>query len=221
MKLGRYLFNPQYRTFLKWQATRGDETLRYDYNIARTDVIFDVGAFKGEFSKKIIDRFPCIIHAFEPIDVFADEARVMLKGHPDVQVHQFGLSSAHATAEISIAGLGSSRNMKSSVSVVAEFYDVVDVMCRLAPSGVTLMKINIEGDEYALLDRIIDSGNIECIRYLQVQFHLFKLLDRIRYRRLAKKLEQSHVLVWRFPFIWESWEEKNHFLSRQACSTND
>ena len=208
MKLGRFLFDPQYRALLKWQSANGDETLRYDYDLNPHDIVFDIGAFKGEFAAKIARKYGCVVHAFEPIEQFAEEATASVQGLNNVYVHKFGLSSARSLSEISLEGLASSRNKVGRNNLIAKFENIAEIMPKLAPRGVALMKINIEGDEYLLVDHMINCNLIHQIDQLQIQFHIFKFSDRFRYNAVRTKMQKTHLLVWRFPYIWESWKRK-------------
>jgi hypothetical protein len=67
------------------------------------------------------------------------------------------------------------------------------------------MKINIEGGEFDLLPAAIDSGLIERIKFIQVQFHQF-IPNAIENRlQIHKALEKSHRQMWCYDFVWESW----------------
>jgi hypothetical protein len=72
-----------------------------------------------------------------------------------------------------------------------------------------LVKLNIEGGEYALLERLIATEHIKRIRDLQVQFHLNVPNARRRYRSIARALRKTHRLAWRYPFVWESWTRRD------------
>jgi hypothetical protein len=67
------------------------------------------------------------------------------------------------------------------------------------------MKINIEGAEYCVLESLID--NIEKIGGILVQFHKIDFYQQ-RYDDIAEELSKTHNLKWRFPFVWEYWEQK-------------
>jgi len=74
---------------------------------------------------------------------------------------------------------------------------------------IDLVKMNIEGSEYELLDEIIDSGCIGKIKHLQIQFHNF-VEDAPRKRKeIRNKLKMTHVNKFNYPFIWERWDIKN------------
>ena len=69
-----------------------------------------------------------------------------------------------------------------------------------------LVKLNIEGGEYGLLEHLIETGAIRKMCHLQVQFHLHVPGAKERYRRIARQLRRTHKLQWRYPFVWESWK---------------
>jgi hypothetical protein len=74
---------------------------------------------------------------------------------------------------------------------------------------IDLMKINIEGGEYKLLDRMIETGlHLRCKR-IRVQFHEWMPESHARYQRIRAGLSRSHDLEWYYSFVWESWVRKD------------
>jgi hypothetical protein len=72
---------------------------------------------------------------------------------------------------------------------------------------IALLKCNIEGGEYELLNYIIDNGLINRIDNIQVQFHYIEGQDCEKmYEELATKLSKTHSLTWRTAFVWENWK---------------
>lgn len=71
-----------------------------------------------------------------------------------------------------------------------------------------LIKLNIEGGEYAVLKKLIDSGLICKFKHIQVQFHLNVPNARKKYKELVKQLRHTHTRQWCYPFVWESWQRK-------------
>jgi hypothetical protein len=81
----------------------------------------------------------------------------------------------------------------------------------LAETGlpkVDLLKINIEGGEFPLLEHLIASGLINKVIHLQIQFHDFFPDATARRERIRLLLTRTHVEQWNFPFIWESWKRR-------------
>ena len=71
---------------------------------------------------------------------------------------------------------------------------------------VALMKINIEGSEYPLLEHIIDTGLIKHVREFQIQFHDFVPDARARMQEIQRRLMATHRPTWQYRYIWENWK---------------
>jgi hypothetical protein len=71
---------------------------------------------------------------------------------------------------------------------------------------IDLIKINIEGGEYALLQRMIGKNIIRICDNIQVQFHnCFPDAANMR-RDIRNVLKETHVLTYDYTFVWENWE---------------
>jgi hypothetical protein len=70
---------------------------------------------------------------------------------------------------------------------------------------VDLMKVNIEGAEFDLLDHMLEKGCMPMIGNLQVQFHRFVPNAPSRRRTLRSSLKLTHELTYEFYFVWENW----------------
>jgi hypothetical protein len=85
-----------------------------------------------------------------------------------------------------------------------ECFDVNTLLSRF--DEIALLKLNVEGAEYELLNHIIDAKLHRRIRNLQVQFHQIEdePFEEL-YGAIASKLSETHTLTWRYPFVWENW----------------
>ena len=54
----------------KWKKDSGDETMRLNYDLNEKSVVFDIGGYKGNWSRKIYGKYKCEIHIFEPVASF-------------------------------------------------------------------------------------------------------------------------------------------------------
>ena len=77
-----------------------------------------------------------------------------------------------------------------------------------AGDGVDLMKINIEGSEFPLLERMIDCDLLGEVRCFLIQFHEWHPGAYRRRRRIQRALAKTHTKVWDYPFIWEKWQRR-------------
>ena len=73
---------------------------------------------------------------------------------------------------------------------------------------VDLMKINIEGGEYDVLERMIETGLVQDVRNIQVQFHDFVPQAKSRMNEIQDKLKSTHFLTYQYEFVWENWERQ-------------
>ncbi len=73
---------------------------------------------------------------------------------------------------------------------------------------IDLMKINIEGAEFALLKSLIKTGNHKKVKNILVQFHKISEYYESSKQAITNELEKTHELVFSYEFIWECWKLK-------------
>jgi FkbM family methyltransferase len=188
----------------------GGEALRLDYPLRENSVVIDVGGYIGDFASDITGKSGCKIDVFEPVAEYAEKIRERFSSNENVQVIQAGLGASDKDEVIRIEGLGSSvfgdsagDGSKEKIKIVS----AVDYIESKAYPVIDLMKINIEGGEFELLNALLEHPDlIRKIRYFQIQFHDFVPDARNMRDELRKRLSETHQLMWDYPFIWESWK---------------
>lgn len=194
----------------QWKRDRGDQTLRLEYPLDENSVVLDVGGYCGDFAKALVDRFRCRVFAFEPMPDFFERCHKRFENEPKVSVFDFGLGACDERLSLSTSNDASSffRDVEADGFVQAQVRDVASVWEQLELTRVDLMKINIEGGEYPLLRRLIETGLVRQIDNIQVQFHEF-VDDAARQRsELRRQLEHTHEESWCYEFVWENWSRK-------------
>lgn len=190
----------------EWFRIDGDNTLRLDYPLNKDSLVWDVGGYKGDFAHKIYEKHKCQVEVFEPIESFYVHIQSRFNTNPDITAHNFGFSDKDSTGYISLANDGSSlhdRGVERNVPVVLrDIFAYID-----GYKYIDLIKINIEGEEYALLERILDTGIAGMFTFIQVQFHTFIPNAKERRVKIQERLKKTHKLMWNYNFIWESWEK--------------
>jgi FkbM family methyltransferase len=177
-------------------------------DLDETAVVVDIGAYTGEMVTTVRELYGCRVHAFEPSPSSVDTLRSTFADDDRVTVHPYGLGAADAVLGLELGGPGSSLHGTpdgGGPTVEVDVRDAVTVFRELDLDRIDLLKVNIEGAEYDLLDRLIAAGVLDRVRYVVVQFHEWHPGAHRRRRRIRRALHRSHDLVWDFPWIWEMW----------------
>ncbi|MBK5305883.1 MAG: FkbM family methyltransferase [Frankiaceae bacterium] len=186
----------------------GDHTYRLDYPLARNSVVVDVGGYKGQYASDVFGRFCCQVHVYEPVASFAQGISHRFEHNPSVYVHAYGLAGADRTERLDVRG-----DQTSALSPAADGGELITLKGAVAElqalGDIDLLKLNIEGLEYNVLDSLLAAGLQSSIRFLQIQFHDFAPDAVNRRERIRAELRLTHELAWDFPFVWESWSRRS------------
>ena len=193
-----------------WFAVNGDETLRLDYNLTETSVVLDLGGFKGNFAESIFNKYSCEIYVFEPVKSFYNIIKDKFKDNEKVKPFHYGLSNEDKELYISNTGDASSVFIKTDGGEKIQLKSIVNFIKDHNITNVDLIKINIEGGEYEVLESLLESGLITNFKNLQIQFHDF-IIDNARERmeNIQRKLAETHEITYQYDFVWENWKIKN------------
>jgi hypothetical protein len=83
--------------------------------------------------------------------------------------------------------------------------DVVAAFEKLGLEEIDLLKVNIEGGEYDLFDRLTSADWLRRIRFVSVQFHEWHPHAYRRRRAVRRALRRQHVECWNYAWVWELW----------------
>lgn len=181
----------------------GGDDILYNLDLSDTSVVFDMGSYEGEYYSKIYNKYQSIIHTFEPVTEFAKNLPIV----PKLHVNTFALGINDGTFEISLNG-NSSSAFTSGTKTTCIKKKFIDYINEHNIDHIDLMKINIEGGEYELLNSIIQSNWMHKIDNYLIQFH-YLVNDSIRERqKIIDKLKETHNPTFYYPFVWEYWTKK-------------
>jgi FkbM family methyltransferase len=186
---------------------RGDLTLRQDYPLNSESVVLDVGGYHGDWAEKIATKFDSKVYIFEAAPLFADQIRKRLCSNHKVNVYSYGLADADGQEKLFLDADSSSR-FRGTAHVNVSFRDVDIALSEIGLKQIDLIKINIEGGEFPLLRRMLETGWVDRCRYLQIQFHEFVSDARSQRMWLRERLSETHDEMWNYEFVWESWKRK-------------
>lgn len=199
----------QSQRVIPWFADKGDETLRLDYDLNEKSVVFDIGGYKGEFAGDIFCKYNATIYVFEPVLSFFEIIQKKFSNNPKVKAYNYGLAGKDEQMVISMSDNSSSIFLQTEESETIQLKSIVNFIQEHNIQFVDLIKINIEGGEYELLEALIDHNLISVFKNIQVQFHDFLLEDgKERMNRIQEHLAKTHQITYQYEFVWENWELK-------------
>mgnify|MGYP001826442852 CR=1 FL=1 len=200
--------------FYRWLGARAaDEHLLHDAAIDGNSIVLDVGAYIGEWAQEMDERYRPVIHAFEPDPRNYKQLLKRSGKLRDLKTYDFGLGDRDETVKMSMEFLGSTAfgDIQGQQGVdweEAQVRDIAAMWKELELDRVDLMKINIEGGEYPLLERMIDKGLLAQVDTYLIQFHEWHPGAYHRRWSIRRALRKTHTLEWDYHFVWEKWVRK-------------
>jgi FkbM family methyltransferase len=194
----------------RWFADGGDDAMRYTYLLDESSTIVDLGGYKGNFADRIFKKYGSTVHVFEPVTEFYKECVAANLKNARVFVHHEGISAyTDGHANISITGDGSSV-FALNTTAKSEKIRLKPIHYLFSPGGlnlskIDLLKMNVEGAEFEIIEALLRDGMAAKIRNLQVQFHPFVPNAEERLSLIHEKLRKTHRLTFNYRFVWENW----------------
>lgn len=182
---------------IKTWNKQGLERLRYEYDLKPDSVVIDLGAYKGEWANEIHRKYKCSVVVVEPTEYILGFE------------HGTVINEAASTHKGTIA-FGGRAYYTSSFEDQDHAYPCFDVNTLLEKhEQIALLKVNIEGSEYDVMNHIIGAGYHKRIKNIQVQFHeITGVPYEIWYKEIEKKLSETHERTFYYPYCWENWKLK-------------
>ncbi|MGI8756743.1 MAG: FkbM family methyltransferase, partial [Acidimicrobiales bacterium] len=209
---------PEYRRFLEVFSYRRvavdatncslvDPHHNYRADLDSSSIVVDAGAFRGRVAQTFQDLYGCRIYAYEPNPDFYAELAGSFTDNSAVTTFPYGLGASDAVLPMQVLGLGSTVHAKAdgAQTVDVQIRDVATALEELGHERIDYVKINIEGAEYDLLERLLATGWNRRIRYLLIQFHEWYPNAHVRRWRIRRQLRQTHEQVWNRPWMYELW----------------
>ena len=193
----------------RWGRDKGihAERLRYAYDLGPESVVFDCGAHLGFFAAEIFRRYQCEVFCFEPMPRHFKELSKRFADTPRIVCLNYGIAPTSGEAKISVEGEASSlfRTTASPESETVRFMGVDEALQLAGGRKIDLLKLNIEGGEFELLEAILARNLADRFRNIQVQFHQVIPDYHQRWQGIRAGLVRSHQLTYDYYFVFENW----------------
>lgn len=211
-------------SLISWQASRvmrqpgsvgdfyrhgGNKQLWKDLSITADDIVLDIGGYHGNWAAEMLIHYGCYLHIWE-VDPSAQKiiSERFLKNQR-VCLHNQALGGADRLDKLALKGVGSSlhdEQRKDAIDVQVE--DVNKFFNKYSDTQFACMKLNVEGAEYEILERMAENKLITRVNLFIIQFHNIPSINANQRReKIRKELLKTHKLVFDYPFVWECWKK--------------
>lgn len=194
-----------------WFWIDGNEKHLLKHELNNESLVFEVGGFTGVFTEDIIKRFDSHVYVFEPVKEYIEVLKQKFNPNPKVTVFEYGLGAKSEKIFINLIGDKSSVFRETEANAGQESINIVDIdefLVERETESIDLIAINIEGGEYELLERMIETGQIHKFDRIQVQFHDVLLDSADRRDKIISSLNETHDHVFSVPFVWDGFKLK-------------
>jgi FkbM family methyltransferase len=187
----------------------GGKALLYDLPVTTGSLVIDAGGYEGEWSAEMIARYGCRSQIFEPVPSFFEHCQTYFKNNNLVQVYKAALGGSDRKTTFNLLDNGTSEYRGDSTAQQFKA-NVIDVARIFTDASIRIgcLKLNIEGGEYEVLERMFETNNIFLCDSLLIQFHRQPVGYEARYKKIIGTLHKTHNQSWCYEMFWEKWVRK-------------
>lgn len=184
--------------------------MRYEYNLTPDSVVIDAGGYEGNFAKMIADKYGCKVFVFEPVSRFAEIIEKKLSHYQNIDVFRFGIGAVTGPKKFHVQNDSTGEFAGSTDTEIVQLFSIDEIDDALGfplfEDDVSLFKLNVEGNEFCILERALETGLVTHWRNIQVQFHPIVPDYEARYQRIREGLLKTHEFTFDEPWIWQNFE---------------
>lgn len=187
------------------------ESDRYIYPFTEKSVVIDCGGHKGDFTAGMYDRYGCTIYVLEPVFEFRKIISERFKDHtkyPRIVVLETGIAGSTRPAKILLQDNASGEFAQGPSFETVQLTGVGEFLAQWGLGQVSLLKLNVEGTEYEVLEAILDKGLVERFDNLQVQPHWNAPYSVSRWHGIAARLGETHEITFCETGVWYNWRKR-------------
>ncbi len=147
-------------------------------------------------------------YIFEPIYKFYKSINKKFENVDNVLVFPFGLYDEDKSIPLELNFDRTSHSGELDVDSQYELSNLKSIsnfIIEKKIEQIDLLKLNVEGAEYEILDNLISTNLIGTVKTLLIQFHLNQSSDYSKYKILKKKILKTHDCEFQSIFVWEKF----------------
>lgn len=202
-----------------WYQVDGEHTKYFEWPIEKTDCILEIGAYEGRWVIEMVRRYECQGFAFEPSSRAlrvarerAAEAGVGIvfqpyavgNGKREAVLYDCNRDGATLFPGKDWEKPGDDKGYSEEPVTVLDISDTLELW-GIKPWA--LVAINIEGGEFEVLSRLIETDHISWLERIMIQWHQPTKEDHDRMVEIQTNLALTHEMLWNHG-AWEAWQKK-------------
>lgn len=189
-----------------------NEGMRFEYPLTTDSLIVDAGGHEGNWFMPMWERYHCNIMVFEPVmDFYLKCSQRAYGDNHDVfsntKIAVFNSALGARECDIPISVQGDSSGIYGS-GETQQLCIVRDVRMFSGINDWAVLKLNIEGMEFDVIERLIETSMVSRVENIQVQFHRCVPNFEKRYAELRSKLLLTHEPEWDSEPVWQNWKKR-------------
>jgi FkbM family methyltransferase len=149
----------------RWINDNGDYTHNITYDLNENSIIMDLGGHNGLWGQQMIDKYNPNVYIIEPVTSFYEGMVSKFRGNPKVRLLNVGVGVEDKDGIIYMGGDMTSSKLSNGEQINVKFNSIETILNNFELEFVDLIQINIEGDEYDLLEHMIKTGSINKFDY--------------------------------------------------------
>lgn len=195
----------------KWDKDNGNEYLVATYPLNEDSWVIELGGFMGNWARRIYNKYRSNILVVEPIEEFCQPMYRDFNNLEKIHVEQLGISNEKKDVFLSHNGDASSQYLEQTIEQVQIHCEPIEFFLeKYKINKIDLIQLNIEGEEFPLLEYWLQTDILSKIKFLQIQFHRMGSDYEERRKKIQEGLiSKGFECRWDYPYVFESWENKN------------
>ena len=191
---------------MQFNSDGGDALIFKNIILNKDSVIIDGGGFNGEFTDEILKKNFSKIHIYEPDPNFYNDLLKKYKFETKVEILNLELFNEEQIITLSENSNASSIMENSENGTKVKAVDISKEFKKY--KNIDLLKLNIEGAEYKVISRLIETQEINKVRYLLVQFHKEHDLDGSKFHKINLEILKKYKIVFNYKYVWSLFIRK-------------
>jgi FkbM family methyltransferase len=184
-----------------------DDLLTNDFELNPDEIVLILGAYKGNSATKWLEKYSAQLYLVEPVPEFVQELKKIFDKVNSVKIIPFAFSDRNEILRLNVLDSYTSQFIKTDSTVEVQSLDIISELNKL-PKFPKVIECNIEGGEYKVLYRLIESQVVDQIDHFLIQFHNYDLKSEVDRATIRFELSKTHKLIYNYDWIWERWDKK-------------